>query len=105
MGPKAVRTCSSSASPPHASAATLRSLEKSGILTLERREVFRRVSLDDVPPAGPVELNEEQQQAFEALDALCQKGEAAAALLYGVTGSGKTQVYLRLIQETLGPLA
>jgi primosomal protein N' (replication factor Y) len=85
-----------------ASAATLRSLEKSGILTLERREVFRRVSLDDVPPAGPVELNEEQQQAFEALDALCQKGEAAAALLYGVTGSGKTQVYLRLIQETLG---
>lgn len=84
-----------------ASAATLRSLERSGILTLERREVFRRVSLDDVPPAGPVELNEEQQRAFEALDALCQRGEAAAALLYGVTGSGKTQVYLRLIQETL----
>jgi len=84
-----------------ASAATLRSLERSGILTLERREVFRRVSLDDVPPAGPVELNGEQQRAFEELDALCQKGEAAAALLYGVTGSGKTQVYLRLIQETL----
>lgn len=85
-----------------ASAATLRSLERSGILTLERWEVFRRVSLDDVPPAGPVELNEEQQRAFEVLDALCRKGEAAAALLYGVTGSGKTQVYLRLIQETLG---
>lgn len=85
-----------------ASAATLRSLERSGILTLERREVFRRVSLDDVPPARPVELNEEQQRAFEVLDALCRKGEAAAALLYGVTGSGKTQVYLRLIQETLG---
>ncbi len=84
-----------------ASAQTLRSLEKSGILTLEEQEVFRRPPLEAVEPAGPIALNEEQEAAFQGLDQLCRRGEAAAALLYGVTGSGKTQVYLRLIQETL----
>ena len=84
-----------------ASNATLRALEKSGILTLERREVLRTVSLDDVEPAQPPVLNQEQQSAFLGLDRLCQQGKAAAALLYGVTGSGKTQVYIRLIQQVL----
>ena len=46
-------------------------------------------------------LNAEQQAAFEGLDALAAVGRPAAALLYGVTGSGKTQVYLRLIYEAL----
>lgn len=84
-----------------ASMATLRSLEKSGVLTLEQQEVFRRVSLRDVPHAPDPVLNEEQQAAFEGLDQLCRQEKAAAALLYGVTGSGKTQVYIRLIQQVL----
>ena len=84
-----------------ASRATLRSLVKSGILTLEKQEVFRRVPLSDVPPAPPPVLNRDQEEAFQALDRLARKGEAAAALLYGVTGSGKTQVYIRLIQQVL----
>ena len=84
-----------------ASNTTLRGLEKSGILHLERQEVSRSVSLEDVEPAQPPVLNEEQEAAFEGLSALCQKGEPVAALLYGVTGSGKTQVYIRLIQHVL----
>ena len=84
-----------------ASHPTLRSLEKSGILALEKQEVYRRVVPEHVPEGAPIVLNDEQQAAFEGLDALAQKAEAAVALLYGVTGSGKTQVYLRLIQETL----
>ena len=84
-----------------ASPATLKSLEKSGILTLEKQEVLRRIPLEDVAPAEPPVLNKEQQAAFEGLDALARQGRPAAALLYGVTGSGKTQVYIRLIQETL----
>ena len=81
--------------------ATLRSLEKSGILRLERQEVFRRVTVEAGERATPPVLNAEQQAAFEGLDALAAAGRPAAALLYGVTGSGKTQVYLRLIYETL----
>ena len=84
-----------------ASGATLRSLAKSGILTLERQEVLRRVDTGAPFEAAPIVLNEDQQAAFEGLNALCASGAPAAALLYGVTGSGKTQVYLRLIQETL----
>ena len=84
-----------------ASGATLRSLEKSGLVAVREREVFRRVAPKPEKPAGPICLNEEQQRAFEGLDSLARAGRAAAALLYGVTGSGKTQVYLRLIQETL----
>ena len=64
-----------------ASPATLRSLEKSGILTLEKHEVLRRVRVEDVEPAGPVELNQEQEAAFRGLDRFCLRGEAGAALL------------------------
>ena len=84
-----------------ASMPTIKSLEKSGILTLEAQEVLRRPVLEEVEPAPPPVLNEEQQRAFEGLEELAGQGKAAAALLYGVTGSGKTQVYIRLIQRVL----
>lgn len=84
-----------------ASNATLRGLEKSGILTPEKQEVLRRIRVDDVLPAPPPKLNEEQQRALSGLEALCLRRSSAAALLYGVTGSGKTQVYIRLIQSVL----
>ncbi len=84
-----------------ASMATLKSLAKSGILTLEKREVFRRAPPEAAEPAPPPVLNGEQQAAFEGLDQLAREGKPAAALLYGVTGSGKTQVYIRLIQQVL----
>ena len=84
-----------------ASMQTVKSLEKSGILTLEKQEILRRVPLEEVEPAPPPVLNEEQQAAFEELDKLARRETPSAAVLYGVTGSGKTQVYIRLIQETL----
>lgn len=80
---------------------TIRSLEKSGVLRLEQREVFRHPVPEVSGPAPAPVLNEEQKNAFEGLDRLAAEGNAAAALLYGVTGSGKTQVYIRLIQQTL----
>lgn len=80
---------------------TLKSLEKSGILTLEKQEIFRRPSVAEVPPALLPVLNEEQQAAFDGLSALLCQDKPNAALLYGVTGSGKTSVYIRLIQKAL----
>lgn len=84
-----------------ASSATLRALAKRGLVTLERQEVLRRPDHAQVEPAGPVTLNEEQENAFRTLEPLCASGKAGAALLYGVTGSGKTQVYIKLIQSVL----
>ena len=83
-----------------ASMATLKALERQGVLTLSRREVYRRPELPACDEAAPVELNEEQQAAYEGLLAQAEEG-GGTALLYGVTGSGKTQVYLKLIHALL----
>lgn len=85
-----------------ASGPTIKSLVKSGLVTLEEREVFRGGHEEaDGPTAPPPVLNAQQEAAFQTLDGLCRSPEPAVALLYGVTGSGKTQVYLRLIQAAL----
>lgn len=86
-----------------ASMSTLRSLEKQGILSLRKQEVYRRPGSTPVraQPSAPVVLNEQQQQAVDGLWSLIQTQTASAALLYGVTGSGKTQVYIRLIHMVL----
>ncbi len=50
---------------------------------------------------APIVLNDEQQQAFDGLLPLIAAARRERALLHGVTASGKTQVYIRLIEETL----
>ncbi len=52
-----------------------------------------------IPPAHS--LNEAQERAFGAIRARFELGEFGVQLLHGVTGSGKTEVYLRSVQETL----
>ncbi len=47
------------------------------------------------------ELNADQESAFNAIRARFELGEFGTLLLYGVTGSGKTEVYMRAVQETL----
>lgn len=82
-----------------ATRATLRRLEEMGLLSQERRlrpadPFFAEEVARDVPP----ELTAEQSEAVEAIRAAI-RGRSEAFLLKGVTGSGKTEVYLRAIEE------
>ena len=84
-----------------ASRQSLKALCQQELIELYRREVYRRpsVHLGETEPL-PV-LNEEQQRAFEGISRLALSGKAGAALLFGVTGSGKTSVYMHLIRQQL----
>ena len=84
-----------------ASARTLKTMEKTGLIAFSEEEELRVPSLDDVEPGPEIVLNEEQQRAFEEILGRVQAAKPSVTLLHGVTGSGKTQVYLRLVQETL----
>ncbi|MBO6039696.1 MAG: primosomal protein N' [Oscillospiraceae bacterium] len=80
---------------------SLKALVNAELVELYQREVYRRpdVFVGETEPL-PV-LNAEQQNAFDGIDALASNGEAGAALLFGVTGSGKTSVYLHQIARQL----
>ena len=84
-----------------ASMSVLQTMARHGVLTIDSREVYRRPRQVLSAPAGPAELNDQQRAAYERLCDLSRSGEGGCALLYGVTGSGKTQVYLKLIADTL----
>lgn len=80
---------------------TLDALCKKGVLQSEER--FKSLDLfADIPfDPQPVELSSEQQAAFDRLAADLDARQPRASLLYGVTGSGKTAVFLNLIERTL----
>lgn len=84
-----------------ASRPSVKRLVESGAIILEEQQVYRRPSIKAKAVEGPVVLNSDQQAAFEGLFELLGQSAASAALLYGVTGSGKTSIYIRLIEETL----
>ncbi len=76
--------------------------EKKGMIRLESQEMYRIPDQADlVKEDRELCLNEEQQAAAEQIFQEWQKPEPRPTLLFGVTGSGKTQVYMRLIQQVI----
>lgn len=84
-----------------ASRQTVLRLEKLGYLSLSTKPVLRCREIRPAKISGPLELNPEQQAAFDGLCAQMEREKPGVALLYGVTGSGKTAVYLKLIASCL----
>jgi primosomal protein N' (replication factor Y) len=79
-----------------------KSLARSGFAWIER--VASRndpLATSSVPRLRPQQLSPEQQAAIRELEAALASGKGGSFLLQGVTGSGKTEVYLRLIETAL----
>ena len=82
--------------------AVVRTLEKKGFVVIEDRVVERDPFADDIIlPSVPLRLTAEQASALAAIVASAEARDGAVILLHGVTGSGKTEVYLQAIQRCL----
>lgn len=81
----------------------VQALEKKGLVEIFDNEIYRNPYEDKAVDGQRTEivLNDEQHTAFENMLSQYSQGNGGATLLYGVTGSGKTMVYLRLIDEML----
>lgn len=82
------------------STSVINSLEKKGLLISFEKQEFRlpHISTQKINREG-ITLTCEQQAAFDGLLSLSKSQSGETALLYGVTGSGKTKVFLKLVDE------
>ncbi len=80
----------------------IKTLAKKGVIELFEKEVYRSpVSNIKEAEITDITLTEEQQTAHLKLTDLYKSNKGEAALLYGVTGSGKTSVFLKLVDKAV----
>lgn len=82
-------------------------LEKKGYIKIEKdfarerkQTLIENVVKSSMPTYDKHVLNSEQQKAFDFIKGLKDKNKFAECLLHGVTGSGKTELYMQLIYDT-----
>ena len=84
------------------SLAGLQSLEQKGLIRLESVQIVRNpLSLDPVPSTQPLPLNTDQAIALQAIQGAIDSDRRELFLLHGVTGSGKTEVYMQAMASVL----
>ena len=82
--------------------AIVKTLEKNGYVEIVEKKIERNpLANKQIEKTENLKLTDEQQKAFNAVSNVMNKNEYKEFLLYGVTVSGKTEVYLQLIGEAL----
>ncbi len=84
-----------------ASSAQIKALCDKGIVRLALRAPKEEPSTLSASSPKQIILSDEQNEAYTAIRELCQTGEPKGVLLHGVTGSGKTSVMLKVIDDVL----
>lgn len=83
--------------------ATIKKLEAAGCLKLSTEEIYRNpldiLKIENTEPLSTLEG--EQLSAYEGISKKIKENSSAQMLLYGVTASGKTEVYFKLIDDTI----
>ena len=84
--------------------ATLKSFEVKKLIAMYQKELSRNTAFiydDHLSKSLSIRLNQDQNNAVQCITAALDENSAQTFLLYGITGSGKTQVYIEAIRKTL----
>lgn len=85
----------------HVTLSVLRAMEEQGILVIESQDALRNPVCYRRTEEKETILTKEQEQAVSAFVQDYEKGYRKTYLVYGVTGSGKTEVYMKMIQHVV----
>ena len=85
----------------NASLSSLKTLMKNGVLQVSQREVFRRSEYEPEGPPPEIILNANQKYALNEISNATTAGKFHSFILHGITGSGKTQVYIDAIRSVM----
>ena len=82
----------------HVTASVVRALEDQGVLKVESEREYRNPKIKKREQNVPIRYTPEQQQAIEQFQREYLAGDYGTYLIHGVTGSGKTEVYMEMIR-------
>ncbi len=79
----------------------INTLLKDGLINREEQRIFRRPEIKNKESKEPFDLSEEQSKVYTQIKDDIANGELKLGLLQGVTGSGKTAIYIKLISDVI----